>query len=73
MKKTKRENENAAGSKRSSISIYKTRDFDAANSAYKVKIWDKSGNMTEWMVDVSKVDPGNCDTAEMYVYTAHLK
>ena len=22
---------------------------------------------------MSKVDPGNCDTAEMYVYTAHLK
>lgn len=25
------------------------------------------------MVDVSKVDPKNCDTAEMYAYTANLK
>ncbi len=57
----------------SSISVYKPQDFDAANPVYKVKIWDKSGNITEQMVDVSKVDPGNCDTAKMYAYTAHLK
>ena len=24
-------------------------------------------------MDVSKVDPENCDTAEMYAYTANLK
>ena len=42
-------------------------------SVYKVKIWDKSGNVTERMVDVSKVDPKNCNTAEMYAYTADLK
>ena len=57
----------------SSISVYKTQDFDASNPVYKVKTWDKSGNVTEQMVDVSKVDPENCDTAEMYAYTAHLK
>lgn len=57
----------------SSISVYKTQDFDAANPVYKVKTWDKSGNVMEQMVDVSKVDPENCDTAEMYAYTAHLK
>ena len=57
----------------SSISVYKTQDFDEANPVYKVKTWDKSGNVTEQMVDVSKVDPENCDTAEMYAYTAHLK
>lgn len=57
----------------SSISVYKTQDFDSENPVYKVKIWDKSGNVTERMVDVSKVDPKNCDTAEMYVYTANLK
>ena len=57
----------------SSISVYKTQDFDAANPVYKVKTWDKSGNVTEQMVDVSKVDPENCDTAEMYAYTANLK
>ncbi len=57
----------------SSISVYKTPDFDASNPVYKVKTWDKSGNVTEQMVDVSKVDPKNCDTAEMYAYTANLK
>ena len=58
----------------SSISVYKAQDFDAANPVYKVKTWDnKPGNVTEQMVDVSKVDPENCDTAEMYAYTAHLK
>ena len=57
----------------SSISVYKTQDFDAANPVYKVKTWDKSGNVMEQMVDVSKVDPENCDTAEMYAYTAHIK
>ena len=57
----------------SSISVYKTQDFDVENPVYKVKIWDKAGNITERMVDVSKVDPKNCDTAEMYAYTANLK
>ncbi|MCM1212844.1 MAG: hypothetical protein NC318_14755, partial [Blautia sp.] len=57
----------------SSYSVYKTQDFDPENPVYKVKIWDKSGNVTERMVDVSKVEPKNCDAAEMYAYTADLK
>ncbi len=57
----------------SSYSVYKTQDFDSENPVYKVKIWDKSGNVTERMVDVSKVDPKNCDAVEMYAYTADLK
>ncbi|MCM1400050.1 MAG: hypothetical protein NC225_11290 [Clostridium sp.] len=57
----------------SSYSVYKTQDFDPENPVYKVKTWDKSGNVTERMVDVSEVDPKNCDTAEMYAYTADLK
>ena len=57
----------------SSYSVYKTQDFDPENPVYKVKTWDKSGNVTERMVDVSKVDPKNCDAAEMYAYTADLK
>ncbi len=57
----------------SSYSVYKTQDFDPENPVYKVKIWDKSGNVTERMVDVSKVDPKNCDAVEMYAYTADLK
>ncbi|MCM1500854.1 MAG: hypothetical protein NC124_20545 [Clostridium sp.] len=56
-----------------SYSVYKTQDFDPENPVYKVKTWDKSGNVTERMVDVSEVDPKNCDTAEMYAYTADLK
>ena len=57
----------------SSITVYKTQDFDPNNPVYKVKTWDNDGNVTERMIDISKVDPKNCDTAEMYVYTANLK
>lgn len=57
----------------SSITVYKTQDFDPGNPVYKVKTWDKDGNVTERMIDVSKVDPKSCDTAEMYAYTSNLK
>lgn len=57
----------------SSYSVYKTAELYPENPVYKVKIWDKSGNVTERMVDVSKVDPKNCNMAEMYAYTADLK
>ena len=57
----------------SSSTVYKTKDFDPENPVYKVKTWDAAGNVTERMVDVSKVDAKNCDTVEMYVYTANLK
>ncbi|MDE6234076.1 MAG: hypothetical protein K2M60_12140 [Lachnospiraceae bacterium] len=57
----------------SSITVYKTKDFDPNNPVYKVKIWDKDGNVTEQMVDVSKVDPKNSDTIDMYAYAAYLK
>ena len=56
-----------------SFSVYRTQDFDPENPVYKVKMWDESGNVTEQMVDVSKIDPKNCNTVEMYAYTAHLK
>ena len=57
----------------SSSTVYKTQDFNPAHPVYKVVTWDKNGNTTERMVDVSKVDPQNCDTVEMYAYTANLK
>lgn len=57
----------------SSIAVYRTQGFDPENPVYKVKTQDRLGNVTEQMVDVSKVDPKNCDTAEMYVYTASLR
>ena len=56
-----------------SFSVYRTQDFESENSIYKVKMWDEAGNLTEHMVDVSKIDPKNCNTIEMYAYTAHLK
>lgn len=57
----------------SKYTVYKTQGSDPENPVYKVKIWDAAGNVTERMIDVSKVNPKNCDTFEMQVYTAHLK
>lgn len=56
-----------------SFSVYKTHNFEPDNPTYKVKIWDKDGNVTEQVVDVSTINPKNCNTIEMYAYTAHLK
>lgn len=55
-----------------SVTVYKPKDFDAENPVYKVKIWDKDGNATERMVDVSKVDPQNSDYIDMFAYASHL-
>ncbi len=56
-----------------SVSVYEPKGFDPSNPVYKVKVWDKDGNMTERMVDISKVDPQNCDYIDMYAYTAYLE
>ena len=56
----------------SSVTVYKTKDFDPANPVYKVKAWDAAGNVTERLVDISKVDPDNCDEIEMFAYSSHL-
>lgn len=55
-----------------SVTVYKPKDFDAENPVYKVKLWDKDGNTTERMVDVSKVDPRNSDFIDMFAYSSHL-
>ena len=55
-----------------SIAVYKPRDFDADNPVYHVKTWDADGNMTERMVDLSKIDPTNCDEIDMSAFTWHL-
>lgn len=55
-----------------SVTVYKPKDFDPANPVYKAKIWDKDGNVTERMVDVSKVDPQNSDYIDMFAYSSHL-
>lgn len=56
----------------SSTTVYKPVDFDPANPVYKVRIWDAAGNVTERMVDISKVDPKNCDEIDMFAYSSHL-
>lgn len=56
----------------SSVTVYKTKDFDTANPVYKVKIWDAAGNVTERLVDISKVNPRNCDEIDMFAYSSHL-
>lgn len=55
-----------------SATVYKSADFDPANPVYKVKIWDAAGNAAERMVDISKVDPNNCDEIDMFAYSSHL-
>lgn len=55
-----------------SSAIYKAKDFDAANPVYHVKTWDMDGNMTERMVDISKINPRSCDDVDMYTYSWHL-
>ncbi len=55
-----------------SLTVYQPKDFDPANPVYKVKVWDKSGNVTERMVDVSKVDTEGSDYIDMFAYSSHL-
>lgn len=55
-----------------SMSVYTPQGFDAKNPIYKVKVWDKSGNMTEHMINISEVNPSKCSTIEMYAYSAYL-
>ena len=55
-----------------SLTVYQPKDFDSANPVYKVKVWDKGGNVTERMVDVSKVDTTGSDYIDMFAYSSHL-
>lgn len=55
-----------------SVTVYRPKDFDPANPVYKAKIWDRDGNVTERMVDVSEVDPRNSDYIDMFAYSSHL-
>ena len=55
-----------------SMAVYKPRDFDAANPVYHVKMWGADGNMTERMVDISKINLENCDEIDMSAYAWHL-
>ena len=55
-----------------SLTVYQPKDFDPENPVYKVKVWDKDGNVTERMVDVSKVDSKSSDYIDMFAYSSHL-
>ncbi len=55
-----------------SIAVYKPREFDASNPVYEVETWDADDNMTERMVNISEVDPADCDEVEMTAYTWYL-
>lgn len=55
-----------------SMTVYKPKDFDPENPVYKVKMWEESGKETECMVDISKVNPADCNVMEMFAYSAHL-
>lgn len=55
----------------SSITVYKPKDFDPENPVYKVKTWDAEGNVTERMVDVSKLDVKNSDRVDMFAYACY--
>lgn len=55
-----------------SIAVYKPQNFDAANPVYHVKTWDADGNMTERMVDISKINTRKSDEIEMLAYAWHL-
>lgn len=55
-----------------SVTVYRPKDFDPANPVYRVKVWDREGNTTERMVDVSQVNPTDCDYLDMFAYSSHL-
>lgn len=55
-----------------SVTVYEPKDYDPAAPVYKVKIWDKDGNVTDRMVDVTKVDPKNSDYIDMYAYSCYV-
>ena len=55
-----------------SFTVYEPKDFDPANPVYKMKVWDKDGNVTEQSADMSKVDARNSDYLSMYAYSSYL-
>lgn len=53
--------------------VYQAQDYTPEHPVYRVKSWDAAGNLTEQVIDVSKVNPRDCNTYEMYAYAADLK
>ena len=55
-----------------SFTVYEPEDFDPDNPVYKMKVWDRDGNVTEQMADMSKVDSKNSDYLNMFAYSSYL-
>ena len=53
--------------------VYKAQGYTLEHPVYRVRSWDAAGNLTEHVIDASQVNPGSCNTYEMYVYAADLK
>ena len=53
--------------------VLKAHGDTPEHPVYNVRTWDRAGNTAEQRIEVSGVDPQNCNTYEMYAYTAHLK
>lgn len=61
-----------AGRGKGGMTVFEPADFNPEQPMYKVCIWDKDGNMTERMVDLTKVDAHDSDQAEMFAYSCYL-
>ncbi len=48
-----------------SISVYKTPDFDENNPVYLMKKWDVNGNVTEKEVNMYNIYPKACDVYQI--------
>lgn len=54
-----------------SATVYKPQDFDENNPVYRMKIWDKDGNVTERTVNLNEIDPQHCNSFDMYAYSCY--
>lgn len=61
-----------AGRGKGGMTVFQPADFDSEKPMYKVCTWDQDGNMTERMVDLTKVDAHNSNEAEMFAYSCYL-
>lgn len=61
-----------AGKGKGGMTVFEPADFDPAKPVYKVCTWDEEGNMTEHMVDVTKVNATDSDEASMFAYACYL-
>ncbi len=61
-----------AGKGKGGMTVFEPADFDPAKPVYKVCTWDEEGNLTEHMVDVTKVNAADSDEVSMFAYSCYL-